>query len=197
MYCSSCGTQLPENHTACPACRVLIRPEVPEEKRALRKTILDAYYNEYKDLSDTWRSMETKAQGGITVAGIFLAAVFAYIEKVTLTRFDKVLLIIAIALLVFTVFLAVKSLMVHEVPSPPLGLCCDHYGTRLLSVKDDLEFIERVDLFFYDVVIEWRQYVKRALLDYRHKASYLYPAQVLLLFAAGIVAVLTIGKALR
>lgn len=197
MYCSSCGAQLPDIHTACPACKVLIRPDVPEAKRALRKTILDAYHNEYKDLSDTWRSMETKAQGGITVAGIFLAAVFAYIEKVTLTRFDRMLLIFAIALLVFTVFLAVRSLMVREVPSPPMGLCYDHYGTRLLSVKDDLEFIERADLFFYDVVIEWRQYVQRALVDYRYKASYLYPAQVLLLIAAGIVALLTIGKAVR
>ena len=197
MYCSSCGTQLPENHSTCPACKVSILDDVMEAKSALRKTILDAYQNEYKDLSDTWRSLDTKAQGGITVAGIFLAAVFAYIEKVTLTSFDRVFLVFAIALLVFTVFLAVKSLMIREVPSPPLGLCYDHYGTGLLSVKDDLEFVERNDLFFYDVLMEWRRYVQRALVDYRHKASYLYPAQMLLLFAAGIVAVLTIGKAVR
>lgn len=46
----------------------------------LARTQLDAYRQEHGHLNATWGSLEKKGQGTAAVAGIFLAAVFAFIR---------------------------------------------------------------------------------------------------------------------
>ncbi len=48
-----------------------------ELKEQLLASALEAYRQEYKELSESWRSLEAKAQAGVAVAGIFIAGVLA------------------------------------------------------------------------------------------------------------------------
>ncbi|MDQ3474098.1 MAG: hypothetical protein M3447_10210 [Acidobacteriota bacterium] len=52
-----------------------------EIRETWRKATLDAFLDEYREQTETWRSLETKAQGNIAVAGIFVAGSLAYITK--------------------------------------------------------------------------------------------------------------------
>jgi hypothetical protein len=44
-----------------------------EEFRSLLQVALEAYKDEYREISDSWRNTETKAQGAVAIAGIFMA----------------------------------------------------------------------------------------------------------------------------
>jgi hypothetical protein len=49
-----------------------------EEDIKITERALTAYTDEYREASDIWKTLEGKAQVVITVAGIFLAAVFSF-----------------------------------------------------------------------------------------------------------------------
>jgi hypothetical protein len=49
-----------------------------EEDIKIAERALTAYTDEYREASDIWKTLEGKAQVVITVAGIFLAAVFSF-----------------------------------------------------------------------------------------------------------------------
>jgi hypothetical protein len=52
-----------------------------EPREVLLRDALDAYQKEYRELIDKWRNLEGKAQGVVTVSGIFLAGMFAFIRN--------------------------------------------------------------------------------------------------------------------
>jgi hypothetical protein len=92
----------------------------------LRDATLVAYLEEYKELTETWRSLESKAQGNIAVAGIFIAGSLAYLEKLSpqLQRHEQVFLLIAIACLIVSVILAILALKTQTITPPTAGKLC-------------------------------------------------------------------------
>lgn len=84
---------------------------------------LEAYRKEYERLWDTWRHLDIKAQGSIAIAGIFLAAAFAFLKDVgsNMTVFETALLSAAVLLVIVTVLLAVLALRIKEVLDGPSG----------------------------------------------------------------------------
>jgi len=57
--------------------------ETPREKAAAE--IIAAYESEFDRLEDTWKGLETKAQGTITVAGVFIGFVLAFAKDLSTT----------------------------------------------------------------------------------------------------------------
>ena len=85
--------------------------------------VRDRFEAEYKDLIDVWGKLDGKAQGAVTIAGIFLAAVFAAArgEAVPESLVDRGLLGGSIVLLVLAVVAATLSQRVRVTNSGPSG----------------------------------------------------------------------------
>lgn len=198
MHCSYCGQPVPQNSLICPKCASPSTIEVSKIRDTLKTSILGAYLDEHKDIADTWKNLETKAQGNIAIAGIFIAGVFAFLTRTIadLTRLDKWLLVAAIACLSLSVFCAVYALIVRGIALPPLGDAHDDYGARLLDLSD-ADFLSVEPEFFYDLLFAWRRYKINATNVYQAKARGLYLAQMFLIASVIIAATLTIIKTLR
>ena len=90
------------------------------------QVLLDAivsFQDEYKDLFDTWKSIDGKAQASATIAGVFLAAAFAVAKDIPLTflPFQRALLAISIGLLVITICICLVGLLVRRIYPPAIG----------------------------------------------------------------------------
>ena len=100
-----------------------IEEDVSSIREFLRKNLFDSYRDEYKEISDIWRGLETKAQGNIAIAGIFIAGAFAFIAKpeTGIHWLEKQFLIASLVFLVISVVSSVLVLKVREVYFPPMG----------------------------------------------------------------------------
>jgi hypothetical protein len=90
------------------------------------QVLLDAitsFQDEYKELYDTWKSIDSKAQATATIAGIFLAAAFALARDVptTFLPHQRTMLAVAIGLLVVTICLCLFGLQIRRISSAPIG----------------------------------------------------------------------------
>ncbi len=89
----------------------------------LWKETLDGYRDEYKALAETWSKLDAKAQGTATIAGIFLAAVFAASRSGSIpgSALERGLLGASIVFLVASVVFAGIALRVQTVQGGPPG----------------------------------------------------------------------------
>ena len=96
------------------------------------KDILDSLRAEYRELSETWRHIESKAQGAVTILGIFLAGVFAFIRLLPedATPVEKWFLVAALALLAFSIVCAVLALRIRR-----KNYCRIHYEEQKKKKK--------------------------------------------------------------
>jgi hypothetical protein len=169
---------------------------LPELRESLESSVLDSYQEENKELSETWRSLETKAQGAVAISGIFIAGAFAYIREVNLQahRVDKIFLGTCILSLVVSVVLSIFALRVRKVAAAPIGEYLDDLVQDLLQLENDGELEERLPDFVRDQIGLWRRVVKAASATNKSKASYLLAAYVFLVLAILMVALLSILK---
>lgn len=167
-----------------------------EIKESFRQAVLDAYLIEYKELSETGRGLESKAQGSIAVAGIFIAAAFAYIRDITPIALspEKILLGLAILLLVLSVILSILALRVRKVTAPPLGEFTHYYIKDLLQVTDEAAFQEYLPVVFNDHATRWLNIKQETYKLNQIKARYLWSAQLFLMASILTVALLTLIK---
>jgi hypothetical protein len=89
-----------------------------EEDIKIVERALAACTDEYREQADTWKTLETKAQVAITVAGVFLAAVFAFTRDAGLDCGIKMFLGITLVALLFALFCALWVLKVEEFDLP-------------------------------------------------------------------------------
>jgi hypothetical protein len=172
-------------------------PSAPKSAAALRKALedlwLSALSEQYKESSETWKALETKAQGAITVAGIFLAAVFAFArEAASLDLLPRILVMISAGLLVGSVAIALLSLEVRPLAPPPLGNFVDPGVQDLLKLADDKLSEATLSAFVSDRATEWRKSNSSLAEENRKKAKQVWLSQILLGTAAVPVAVVTI-----
>ena len=160
----------------------------------LRKTLLDSYRDEYKELADIWRGLETKAQGNIAIAGIFIAVVFAFIREAGQQSYwaERACLGLALIFLVISVIFSIMVLRVRQAPFPPMGGFVDKMFIDHLNIKDDAELLERLPLLINDQAKAWRQVKEMVVTSNKSKARNLWAAQVFLLAAILTFATLTL-----
>lgn len=165
------------------------------ELKEVRERAIDACYNEYKELIATWRNLETKAQGNITIAGIFIAGAFAYISKASDQpfRLEKAIFGLTILLLMASVFFALLALRIRQIDLPPLG---EH------MVKDAMNICKTTEANYADYARRifnlhaWRWGEANTELKRQNveKGARLWLAQRLLWGAIGLAASLTLYK---
>lgn len=166
------------------------------EINELRKQAINAFYDEYKELIAAWRNLDTKAQGNITIAGIFIAGAFGYISKVNQQPaiYEKALFTLTISLLITSVILAVLVLEIRTIFSAPLGNFVSENVKNISEVTDESDFVEYSRRIFYFHVARWQSVNLELTLANKNKGERLRQAQRFLLAAILVAALLTIIK---
>jgi len=111
----------------------------PASELALLRLLVESNRDEYKELSELWRHLDTKAQGVIAIAGILLAAFVAFLTKnqTALPCGQRMLFITAVVLFTVSIALSVFSLKLRESVGPP------HFGGLQTIVTDLLKLPEK------------------------------------------------------
>ncbi len=172
-------------------------PDGVQARESLLKTVLESYSEEYKVFVNNWYNLERKAQGGATIAGIFIGGAFAYLhENIALMYcYQKVLLGCGIVCLLMTVFFSILALRIRELYSAPMGKYVDKIVCQLLTVKDS-ELLERIPLFVNDQITGWRKVTQDLSASNRRKGNYIWFGQMLLggaILIIGILALTTLS----
>jgi hypothetical protein len=168
-----------------------------DSRDKLREKALTASYDEYKELSAAWRNLDTKAQGNITVAGIFIAGAFAYLTKFTQPGIVEAgILSFAILFLVACVVLSVLVLQVREVPPHYLGGFMRDMVSDLEG-KTDKEFREYLPAFYTLHARKWNESSEKLINANKGKGKRLWQSQVFLLAAIFTAALLVLFKLIK
>jgi len=148
---------------------------------------------EYDELSDSWKQLDSKAQATSTVAGIFIAASFAFIRNsaLQLSGLEKALLLLVLASLIVSILLAVTAMFVRTVPVPPTPENIAEMVTEMLDTPPE-EHEERLGGLVADTINAWLPINRVLRKELLAKASKLENAQRALITAACLMGVLTV-----
>lgn len=164
----------------------VLMSESDDLRKTLRDQLLGDLRTEYANVLETWKLLEGKAQTTMTVAGIFLAAVFAFARDLTnITPRQQVLIGTAVGLLVFAVCLGLMVLRIKTVRTPPLGTFTSSRVTDVLA-KNDSELPQYFRAFLAEQVSEWTNAIVVARRTNDDKATWLWRSQLCLV--VGIIA---------
>ena len=152
----------------------------------------DRVQSEYGELSDSWKQLDSKAQATATIAGIFIAASFAFIRNsaLQLTGLEKTLLLLVLASLIVSILLAVTAMLVRTVPVPPTPENIAEMVTDLLETLPE-EHEERLGGLIADTINAWLPINRELRRELLVKAAKLENAQRALIAAACLMATLT------
>ncbi len=110
-----------------------INNAAPDDVTLIRM-IVEARREEYSELSELWRHLDTKAQGVIALAGILLAAFVAFITKTQpSSAAQRAIYVVGVALFTSSLAMAALSLKIREVVGPP------HFGDIESTIEDFLQ----------------------------------------------------------
>jgi hypothetical protein len=130
--------------------------ELTELKKNLIQFTYDRTEHEHDELSETWKLLDSKAQASAGIAGVFVAASFAFVRNTALQIdvTEKWLLSLALIMLAASIFSAVVAMLIRSVAMPLSG------SDTAISVGDILkqpesELAERQNNLIVDVVIQW------------------------------------------
>lgn len=156
---------------------------------------LEAYREEHRDLNETWRHLDSKAQGTAAIAGIFLAAAFVFVREINAIKPSVWIrhgLVLAIGCLVTSVAMAVLALRIRQVSTAPLGAPVGELAEDLMTIADDAERAARMPAFLRDQARPWKEINDDIRAANENKAMYVSRAQGWLLAAISAVAGVTV-----
>jgi lipopolysaccharide export LptBFGC system permease protein LptF len=169
-------------------------PATPSSKSELFRFTFDRAQYEHDHLSETWKRLDDKAQATATIAGIFMAAAFAFLQSsaVQLTSPQKWVLCAGVLFLVVAITLSVFSMLIQEVSLPPTTARAAKMVADVLA-GDPKEFEERYDGLLADTIDPWVQVNAALTTVIARKGRQLLWGQRSLLLAAFSIAILTIA----
>ena len=165
----------------------------PQPLAISTSSLLGHAKDEHDRLLDTWKQVDAKAQGTAAIAGLFLAAAFAFVRNsgLAITREETVLLGISLSALVGSIAFSIWVLLLRDA-SAPLS------ATQVASmVKDALrmpkeEIAERYDALLFDTLSAWEGVADSLRDQLDSKTRCLGWAQKALLVSTFAVLVLTL-----
>jgi len=165
----------------------------------LMRCALESYREEYQELSDRWRNLDAKAQGVGAIAGVFLAAAFAWARDVPVGFgcCERLLLAVGVLLLVGVVLSAVLALRLRSVSGVPTGLEIAKMVEDIRGVIVTSEAEQRILAFCQDQTRLWKQANDDMRLMMPAKARWVQWGQWLLFVATVAFGVLSIIVVLR
>ncbi|HEX4966304.1 MAG TPA: hypothetical protein VF173_36180 [Thermoanaerobaculia bacterium] len=162
--------------------------------QAAQKEVLDSYRKEFDQLVAGFRDLDGKAQGTATVAGAFLAAGLALLNRPHGLSgvWPKALLFLGVVGLIVAVVASVQALRVRKVRSCPTGEDVAVLLGALKSIPKHEELEERLTYFYGDEANLWRSCIVERRAANERKAIYISTAQLcLLLTALSVTALIT------
>jgi hypothetical protein len=165
----------------------------------LSEIALETYREEYRDLSETWKHLDTKAQGIGAIGGVFLAASFAWARDgaMSLGDYSRPLLVAGILVLVATMVVAILALLVRRVAAPPLGDETAEMVRDILEKQTIEEAPQRVVALRNDQITAWKDTNNDLASKSHSKATLVTIGQFGLVTAAVLVATISTGAILR
>lgn len=164
-------------------------------KKELLCDALDSYKKEYRELVETWQNLDGKAQGVISVSGIFVAGMLAFIRALlqSVAFLEQCLLTVSACLLVFSIILALSVQRLRAVSKSPQGELFESLVNDLVEFDDD-QRSQLISGYLRDQIKLWRE-VNCDVHDVNeNKAKKLLWAQVLLVLAILCVVLYTLVR---
>lgn len=155
--------------------------------------LIDNYRRSYELLIGDWKDLDHKAQGTVAMAGIFLAAIFAFIRQfpANISSLEAGLLLAVTLLLFCGVAIAVFALRVRALKASVYGEQQDKLVSDLL-ILDAAEISGHLNGFLNDQLHLWRAANTALTEGNLKKARLLLGAQIILIAAILVIALLTI-----
>ena len=158
--------------------------KTPALIQAVQKEVLEFYRREFDQLSATFRDLDGKAQGAITISGFALSALLAFAVRGEIfgKTVPPLMILIVVGALVVAAICSVLALRVRRVRAAPSG-------DEVRKLVDDLGKAEESELplrsaFFYgDIANLWVACIKSRKKENEIKGRYVWAAQVCLLLA--------------
>jgi hypothetical protein len=192
-------------------------PDPTSIKTDLLQASLSAYTAGYKVLADEWKNIDTKAQGTVAIAGVFLAGAFGFVKSLAdrkpqmqgnveiITSFcvastnvcvakqaiESLLLGSAVVALFAAVLLAVLTLRVRLIQSPS-GDEVNKMARDAASLIGTPEEAEVPSRFIVEQRDLWHNAMHKTFEVYQNKAKHLARAQLAILAGATAVTILTL-----
>ncbi len=158
---------------------------------------LQSCTDEYKDKGLTFSNLDTKAQNTITIAGIFLAAGFAFLQGDNLTKliclggiYAIILLGGSIVFLLSSAFCCLYTMKIRKIVAPLGSEALDKIVQDILGV-DPSEFTNTTtENFLRDQISVWKEVLTDMSKTNLDKAKAVLVGQMLLASAIVIIAIL-------
>jgi len=165
-------------------------PNDPTLETTLLESTLKVYEAEYRDMVESWRLIETKAQGSIAVANIFIAAAFGFARDITIATNWQTRLALdsALSLLVVAIGLGLGALFVRRVRSPLAGRQILQMVDDFLRVVTPQDRTIRYANLLRDQIGAWDSSLETFRRANRFKGYCVAAAQVVLLAVGALVA---------
>ena len=187
--CDACGRQI------SPATFVPSARSVKQLRGALLESVLAAYQEEYRDAAERWKNLETKAQGTVAIAGIFVAGILAFIrpsDAMTLRPAERVLLAVAISTFAGAVVCAAAALILRARDSVPSQLV-EKMAADLRRDTDE-GLVASLDGYLFDQIEAWTTVNTETRRTLAGKAQALAAGQALLIVGVLLFAAVAAGS---
>jgi len=177
------------------AGRESLTPSMVAEAREaeLLDRMRQEYVSEYGDLVSTWQSLETKAQGTVAIAGIFLAASFNFAREIPAGTgyLQRGVLAVCVVALTAAILFAIGALRVRSIFRRPGGSSLDQQ-VQALSRGETLPSDSQLLRMDWDFVRGWRAVIEEFASANGRKARALRRAHTVLAIGALAVSALTV-----
>lgn len=167
-----------------------------EIEEFLRSEALSAYREEHEALLGSFRDLDSKAQATIAIAGVFLAASFAFVRQISENSefVLKMALSLNICLLVSAILCAVLAMRLRKTIKPPSARLISKLTNDLLASEGTLS--KRLPGFYGDQSAQWARAIASIDPIVDKKARLVRLAQLALVIAILCIAATTIVSTL-
>ena len=149
-----------------------------ETRAAAIDAIVAAYEREMGQLEDTWKALETKAQGTITVGGVFIGFALSFAKELPGTHVlvVRAALTLTLILLVLAVIMASRALRISRVAAGPGGSFIEQLYMDLYQISE-VQHPEYRPLLLQNRINALREAVTDRQQSNDRKASHIWWAQ--------------------
>lgn len=166
--------------------------KLKEPRKILLTELLNTERSAYGRADGVWRALDSKAQGTVTIAGVFIAIGFAYVKdireaKINFSEIEAVGLAVALSFFLLSVVLSLWVLWVRSKVAMPDG---ESDCLRMILDADEAELDECTQRYRHDLAGIWKRASANLKQHNSTKGKLLFYAQLALLLAIAILAFL-------
>jgi len=165
-------------------------PECPKPFEEMLPTALESFRDQFRDLSEGWRHLDTKAQGAGAISGVFLAAAFSWAKEIpdSFGPIQRFILVVCVALLIVAVICSVIALQIRTIQAPPFGSTTANMIRGMIRQQHPLEIKTMSVAFYNDQMKIWESCNRAMEVHLGKKSRWIRAAHWLLLSSALLVA---------